>query len=219
VNAGDIYVFGMVHNETNVSIRDISVNVVLRAADGRIVNGGDSNFLETFLKLPPGGKSPFLISLRNAATGWVSYEFTPRHGASTQLVTPLEITRLEAYYDGSNNFHARGYVRNPNAFTVTYPEAHLVLYNSAQQVIGVEYVSLIGTILPAAGEVFFDESTGWSGSPNRSVVASFEVIAYGFGGTAPVAIPTAIGDSGGGIPTPFPADTGVPTGREPTPLP
>lgn len=208
--ANNVYVFGMLTNETGASVQFPTVNIVLRTADGTIVNGGTSNFLYSFDKLPPNGRTPFFISLPNTPSTWSTYDLVPRWQTNSSNVISLGITQLESYFDGSGQLHLRGYVQNQSPFAVAYPEAYMVIYNAAQQVIGLGYVSLDSSQMPSASQVFFDSATTWSGYPDRSKIAGYELWAYG-NSSEPAADASPIAT------TTAPATT--PVSNEPTPLP
>lgn len=174
--SNDLYIVGEVQNNTSSNVQFVKVNVVLRDANGSIVDGEYS--YSDIDKLKLGMVSPFLVIFSNPPT-WLSYEVTLTWSTTTEEPYPLEITNPETYFDSYNAYHIRGSVKNQYSVQRTFVQLFLTLYDPSNQVIGVATTYLNPSTLEPGQEVSFDvEAFFWKYKPDKTKITRYTLQVY-----------------------------------------
>ena len=173
VGSDHLYLVGEMRNETTSKVRFVKINAVLRDAAGQIVDGTYS--YASVGTLTPNMTSGFRL-IFSKPPAWATYEFTVTWDTTTHIPYALQILSPESYFDSSNAYHVRGTVKNQDAVEHTFVEVFLIMYDSNNQVIGVESTFMNPTTLTAGQEVPFDISAYfWKGKPDHSQVTRYSI--------------------------------------------
>lgn len=174
--ARSLYIVGEVRNETKSIAQLVKITAYLRDSSGQLVRGASAySYIST---LSPDMVSPFLITF-STPPAWSTYELIVTWDTTDRAPKALEIYNTESYFDSSDAFHVRGFVRNQYSELRMLVRIYLTMYDENDQVIGVDSVYTSPTFLKPGQEVLFDiDARYWKYKPDRDKVARYSVQAY-----------------------------------------
>jgi hypothetical protein len=142
-------IVGEVRNDSNLNVGQTDIAITFYDSAGAVVGTANG---ETMLEvIPPGGISPFLITLSHPL-GMVSYSVR----AVARPVTPklnaqLSVVEVKRYEDEAGFFHVKGVVANTGSVVAKRAKVVAVIYGRGGGVINVGFTYLSPPIL-APGE-------------------------------------------------------------------
>jgi hypothetical protein len=145
---------GEVRNDSNLTVGNTEISVALYDSNGAVITTttGDT-MLST---IPPGEKSPFLISMdRPADLGSHSLRAIARPVTTTSK-PQLSVTEIRRYEDEAGFFHVKGKVTNIGTLPAKRVNIVAVIYDRSNRVINVRFTYADPPIVNPGEEATYD---------------------------------------------------------------
>ncbi len=152
-----LVIAGEVRNDSNLNAGQTDITVTFYDAAGAVIGAANG---ETLLKtIPPGEKSPFLISLTRPS-GFASYSIRAvARPVAAKQTAQLAVVNVRRYEDDTGFFHITGIIENVGSTISNRTKVVAVIYGRDNGVINVGFTYVNPpTLLPgeqAAFEVIF----------------------------------------------------------------
>jgi hypothetical protein len=144
-----LVIVGEVQNDSNVNVGQSNITITFYDASGAVI--GKVNGKAMFKAIPPGEKSPFLISL-SRPTGFASYSIRAvARPIEARQSAQLAVVELKRFEDDAGFFHVKGIIENVGNSMAKQVKVVAVIYGRDNEVINVGFVYVTpSTLKPGA---------------------------------------------------------------------
>jgi hypothetical protein len=135
---GTLTIVGEVRNDSHLDVGETAVTATFYGTDGQVI--GEASGSTMLRALPPGVRSPFMITLpRPAGLENYSTRATGRPITSTPTDAELDVVASRRFEDTAGFYHIAGVIENPGGRRVEQARVIVTLYDRAGRVINVGF--------------------------------------------------------------------------------
>jgi len=174
--AGNLWILGEVHNESDVALEQVQVAVILLNE-----KGGEIRRKESFVALDlidPDQRAPFGLLFEPPVPSFSNYQVLVLHAVPAYIGSyyrDLQVNRLESEHERYASYTVKGVILNTGPEEAVGVQVVLTAYDSLDRVVAMRKIDPDYNVVPRGGETNFTAILTPFGGP----ITRFEAVAQG----------------------------------------